>query len=239
MLRMFITLIWLLILLSVLSVISLFLGILSLGKLSNFIATWVGFVMGRAGLAVAGVKIRIKYHGEKPKEPAVYLFNHSSTLDLFIVVSLMLPRVRFIAKKELLFNPFFWVLAKTTGQIMIDRKAIRSTHEQLTKAYQHIRENRMSLAFAPEGTRSRTGKIGPFKPGAFHTAIELGYPIRPIYIDGAYDLCPGKSLITRPGTVTVHIHPPIDTSGWDKKSIREQKEQIRNRYLQWNGESGV
>lgn len=233
---MVITLIYFLILLPILSVLTILLAILSFGKLENFLTRWIGYIMGRSGLAVAGVRIKFRYYGEKPKEPAVFLFNHSSTLDLFIVVSLFLPRVRFIAKRELQYNPFFWILARLSGQIFINRKDSRSAVEQLYKAYEYIRKNQISLMFAPEGTRSQTGKIGPFKSGAFHTAIELGYPIIPIYIEGAHELCPGKSLVTRPGTVTVHIHPPIDTSEWDKKNIRTYKERIRNMYLEWAGQ---
>lgn len=234
--RLVITLIYLIILLPLLVAGMAILMIVSLGRLQDFLIRWVGHIFGRSTMAVAGVRMDIRYHGTKPEEPAVFLMNHCSTLDLFIITSLHLPRVRFIAKKELQYNPFFWAIAKMTGQIMIDRKDTRKALQQLNEAYKHIRKNRLSIMFAPEGTRSRTGKIMPFKSGAFHTAVDLGYPVVPIYIEGAYELCPGNSLLTRPGTVTIHIHEPVDTSGWDKKNIREYRDEMRRRYLEWNGE---
>lgn len=234
--RMIVTLVWLIVLLPILSAAMILLMLLSLGRLQDFLIKWIGYILGRTTLAVAGVRVQVHYHDKKPEEPAVFLINHSSTLDLFIVISIMLPRIRFIAKRELLYNPFFWIIIKASGQIMIDRKDSRKAFYQLQEAYKHIRKNRLSLMFAPEGTRSQTGRIGPFKSGAFHTAINLGYPIIPIYFEGTYDLCPGRSLITRPGTVHVHFHEPVDTSSLDKNNIRDFKEKIRARYQKWNGE---
>lgn len=231
------TLIYLVLLLLVLCVLTIIVAALSFGKLSTFLTHWIGYLMGRTTLAVAGVRLNIIYHGEKPKGPAIYLINHSSTLDLFIIISLFLPGIRYIAKKELTYNPFFWILTRLSGQIMINRKDSRGTIQQLKAANEYIRKNSLSLFFAPEGTRSETGKIGSFKSGAFHTAVELGYPIVPIYLEGAYELCPGKSLITYPGTVNVHFHHPIDTSDWDKSKIRKHIEEVRNKYLKWAGQS--
>lgn len=231
-----VTLIYLLILLPILSFITILVWMITLGRGKNFLTKWVGYVMGRSTLRVAGVKIKIRYHHKKPEKPAVFLINHSSTLDLFILGSIFLPRICFIAKKELLYNPFFYIIGKFTGQIFIDRNDPRKALLQISEAYKYIRKNQLSLFFAPEGTRSEDGKIGLFKPGAFGAAVELGYPVIPLFLEGAYRLCPGKSLITRPGTVIVHFHKPIDTSGWNKENLREHKEIIREKYLQWNGE---
>ena len=235
-LRLAIALVYMMMVLIFLSVTMTLLMLLSLGRLQNFLIKWGGFLFGRTIPPIAGVRIRFRYHNEKPAGPAIFVVNHSSTLDLFVITAMMLPRVRYIAKRELGYNPFFWIITKVTGQIMIDRKDSRKVYSQLNKAYDYIRRNRLSLLFAPEGTRMVDGKIGPFKPGAFHAAIDLGYPIVPIFIDGAWDLCPGKSLTIRPGTVTVHFHKEIDTSGWEKSKVHEYREALRNKYLQWNGE---
>ncbi|MDG5768211.1 lysophospholipid acyltransferase family protein [Balneolales bacterium ANBcel1] len=232
--RMIVTLIYMLLLLPVLCAITIVVSILTLGRLSTFLTHWIGYIMGASSLAVAGVRFKKVYHGEKPKDPAIFLINHSSTLDLFIIVSLFLPGIRYIAKRELLYNPFFWVLTRFSGQIMIDRKDSRKSVAQLREAARYVKKNGNSLFFAPEGTRSETGEIAPFKSGAFHMAMDLGYPIIPIYIEGAYELCPGKSLVTLPGTVTVHFHPPIDSSHWEKGNIRKHIEEVRNRYLEWS-----
>ena len=235
--RMILVLIALIILLPVIILIMFVGNLISLGRLQDATFRLASFLFGRTGLGLAGVRLKVIWHDGKPQQPVVYLFNHSSTLDLFVITALSLRGVRYIAKRELGYNPFFWMIAKLSGQIMINRKDPRRAIAQINKAYKHLRKHRFCLMLAPEGTRSQTGKILPFKSGAFLAAIELGYPIVPIYIEGAHALCPGKSLIARPGTITVHIHEPIDTSGWDKKTIRKYAEEIRERYLEWNGEA--
>ena len=212
-------------------------NIVTLGRYRDSLFQYAASLFGKTGLYLTGVDLNVRYHGEKPAGPVVYLFNHSSTLDLFVISSLRLPNIRYIAKQELGYNPFFWAMAKMSGQIMINRKDPRKALEQINKAYRFLRKNSFSIAFAPEGTRSSTGKIGPFKMGAFHAAVDLGYPVIPLFIEGAYALCPGKSLIIQPGTVTIHFHKPVDTSGWDKKTIRKHSDEIRELYLKWNGET--
>ncbi len=236
-LRMIIILIALIILLPVTIIIMAVGNLVSLGRWQDATFRITSYLFGRTGLALAGVRLDIRYHADLPKQPAVYLFNHSSTLDLFVITALAVPGVRYIDKRELGYNPFFWMIARLSGQIMINRNDPRQAIDQMNKGYKSLRKRRFSLMLAPEGTRSRTGSILPFKSGAFHAAVELGYPIVPIYIEGAYALCPGKSLIALPGRVTVHFHKPVDTSGWSKKTIRKHAEQMRERYLEWNGET--
>ena len=234
--RMVIILIAEIILLPVTIVIMAVGNLVSLGRWQDMTFRITSFLFGRTALLLAGIRYKVRWHGEKPQQPVVYLFNHCSTLDMFVITALALPRVRYIAKRELGYNPFFWAIARLSGQIMIDRSDPREAIKQINRAYKYLKKKGFSLMLAPEGTRSRTGKILPFKSGAFHAAVELGYPIVPIYIEGAYNLCPGKSLIARPGTVTVHFHKPLDTSDWDRKSIRIHAEAMRERYLEWNGE---
>ncbi len=234
--RMVIILIAEIILLPVTIVIMAVGNLVSLGRWQDMTFRITSFLFGRTALLLAGIRYKVRWHGEKPQQPVVYLFNHCSTLDMFVITALALPRVRYIAKRELGYNPFFWAIARLSGQIMIDRSDPREAIKQINRAYKYLKKKGFSLMLAPEGTRSRTGKILPFKSGAFHAAVELGYPIVPIYIEGAYKLCPGKSLIARPGTVTVHFHKPLDTSDWDRKSIRIHAEAMRERYLEWNGE---
>jgi 1-acyl-sn-glycerol-3-phosphate acyltransferase len=212
-------------------------NLVSLGRWQDHTFRFTSFLFGRTALALAGIRMKVHHHGEMPQQPVVYLFNHSSTLDLFVGTALALPRVRYIAKRELGYNPLFWMVAKLSGQIMIDRKDPREAIKQMSRAYKYLRKRRFSLMLAPEGTRSRTGELLPFKTGAFHAAVELGYPIVPIYIEGAYELCPGSSLVAHPGTIHVHFHKMVDTSGWDRKSIRKHAEEMRKHYLEWRGEA--
>jgi len=106
----------------------------------------------------------------------------------------------------------------------------------LNRAYEKIRRQGLSLYVAPEGTRQETGKIGPFKKGAFRMAIDLQYPIVPVHFAGARQLCPGKTLKVKPGTVTIRFYPPIDTSGWTLENLDEQIAKIRGEYIRWEEE---
>ena len=238
-LRAGITMAFLFILLPLLSLAAIIIGVVTLGRSTSFITRRIGGLLGALPLLVAGIKIQKKFHHPLPEEPVVFLFNHSSTLDLFIVLALGMPKIRFVAKREISRNPFFWILARFSGQIMIDRRDSRSAFQQLFDIRPLVRKKGISLGFAPEGTRSENGEIGPFKPGAFHSAVALGYNILPLYIEGAWELCPGKSLLIRPGKVTVHFLEVIDTSSWTRQTLRQNMEQVRSVYLEFEKKKGT
>jgi len=204
--------------------------IVSLGKLKNFLIKHVGAALGIISLLFYGVKIEYDYSLYKPDIPAVYISNHSSTLDLFAIISMKLPNVRYVAKKEIQYNPLFFVIGNLTGQIFIDRKQSKRTITQLKKLYKKIKSEKLSLFIAPEGTRKHTEIVGPFKKGAFHIAHDLKYPIVPVYVDGAYALCPVSSMITMPGVITLRYFPPVEVSGWDEKRMNMEIERFREFY---------
>jgi len=147
-----------------------------------------------------------------------------------------LPKVRYVAKYELLYNPLFAVMGTLTGQIFIKRQDSERAVATLNRAYEKIRRQGLSLYFAPEGTRIVGGKIGPFKKGAFRMAMDLQYPIVPIHFAGARQLCPGKTLRVKPGEVTIRFFPAIDTSAWTRENLHEQVAKIRQDYISWEQE---
>jgi 1-acyl-sn-glycerol-3-phosphate acyltransferase len=67
-------------------------------------------------------------------------------------------------------------------------------------------------------------------------AMDLQYPIVPIHFAGARQLCPGKTLVVKPGTVTIRFHPAIDTSPWTLENLDERIAKIRNDYVRWDEE---
>jgi putative phosphoserine phosphatase/1-acylglycerol-3-phosphate O-acyltransferase len=94
-----------------------------------------------------------------------------------------------------------------------------------------LREGR-SLVIAPEGTRSTTGRLGPFKKGAFHIALQAGVPIVPVVFRNVLDALPKHAWVVRPATVEAVVLPPVDTSGWSAQSLDAEIEALRNRYLE-------
>ncbi|MFQ5630492.1 MAG: lysophospholipid acyltransferase family protein [bacterium] len=220
------------IILIVLAAIALAGAIIFLGRLQNFIFEKIYARAARMVLRVNGVRLAV--HTLQPVDRSVvYIINHSSTLDMFIIASLALPRTRYVAKYEFLYNPIFLVLGKASGQIFVKRQDREKAVSALHKSYARIRKKNYSLLVAPEGTRKHEGLIGPFKKGAFRIALDLQYPIVPIHIKGARELCPGRSLFVHSGTVNVQFHPPIETSSWSLDSLDKHIQSLRDQYVDW------
>lgn len=213
--------------------IVLLLLLISLGRLTNFIIEHIAPLLAYPVFLILGIQFSINKHVNELPVPAVYISNHSSTLDLFTILALGLPRVRFIAKWELQYNPIFFILGRLTGQVFIKRQNSNKAVATLQKAYDRIQEKRLSIFAAPEGSRKHEGIIGPFKKGPFRTAMALGYPIVPIYFEGNQSLSNGGSLVTRKGKSTAHIYPPISTDNWTLDNLEDKIDGVRALYLQW------
>lgn len=211
----------------------LFLLIISLGGLTNFIIERIAPLLAYPVFFILGIQFSVKQHAGELPVPAVYISNHSSTLDLFTILALGLPRARFIAKWELQYNPLFFILGRLTGQVFIKRQNSKEAVATLQKSYARVKERNLSIFAAPEGSRKHEGIIGPFKKGPFRTAMDLGYPIVPIYFEGNQRLSNGGSLVTRKGETTAHIYPPISTEDWTLENLEEKIADVRAHYLQW------
>jgi len=207
--------------------------LVSLGKLTNFIVENIAPLLAYPVLYILGITFSIENHADSLPEQAVYISNHSSTLDLFCILALGLPRIRFIAKWELQYNPLFFILGRLTGQVFIKRQDSKKAVQTLQNAYSRVKRKRLSIFAAPEGSRKHAGIIGEFKKGPFRTAMDLGYPLVPIYFEGNQSLSEGGSLFTKKGSCTAHIYPPIPTDSWTLENLEEQIASVRSRYISW------
>lgn len=207
--------------------------ILSFGRLTNFVIERIAPAIAIPVLRVAGIRFKIKKHVDPIPAPAVYIINHSSTLDVLTILALGLPRARFVAKWQLQYNPIFFILGRLTGQVFIRREHSEKAIETLKKNADRIHKNNLSIMLAPEGSRKHRGIIGPFKKGPFRMAMDLNYPIVPIYFEGNRELSAEDYLVTKPGTCTAHIHPAIDTSEWSIEKLDIHIYDVRNLYLKW------
>jgi len=215
--------------------ILLVLLILSFGRASNFIVESIAPLMVTPVLWVTGITFEKKFHVDEITSPAVFIINHSSTLDVLTLLALGLPKIRFVAKWEFQYNPIFFVLGRLTGQIFIKREKSDKAVETLKRTYRRIKRDQLSIMMAPEGSRKHPGIIGPFKKGPFRMAMDLGYPIVPIYFDGNRELSKGGTMITKPGNITAHIHEAIDTSDWTIDNLKTHITDVRSRYVKWAG----
>lgn len=142
------------------------------------------------------------------RQPVIFMSNHESQLDPpYLVAALPVPAV-YIAKKELKWVPFIGWAAWAAGVIFIDRadreRAIRSLHA----AALEIRRGKSVVIF-PEGTRTRTGSLLPFKRGGFVMALDAGVPIVPLATVGGFRVLPAGKLGIRPGRFTILAGAPV------------------------------
>jgi putative phosphoserine phosphatase/1-acylglycerol-3-phosphate O-acyltransferase len=178
-------------------------------------------------LALAGV--RVETVGEEhvwEQRPAVFVFNHQSQLDVFVICYLLRRDFTGVAKQELTKDPIFGPVFKFAGVAFVDRKGGGNPREALQPAVDKLGDG-ISVVIAPEGTRSLTPTLGTFKTGAFHLAREAGVPVVPIVIRNAGELMWRDALTVKPGTVQVTVLPPIDVSAWPADQIRAKTAEVQ------------
>lgn len=167
--------------------------------------------------------------------PAVFIFNHRSAVDVLITARMLREDVIGVAKKEIKHQLPMGIAFTYTGTVFIDREHVGDPRLALKPAVDALRSGR-SVVIAPEGTRSRDGRLGPFKLGAFHLARQVGVPIVPIVIHNAQDALPYKGVVVRPAEVKVTVLPPQPTDKWRLADVEEQAERIREMYLEALGQ---
>lgn len=162
--------------------------------------------------------------------PAVFVFNHQSSLDVLIIGNLARRDVTGVAKAEAAGDPRFAVFGALAGVAYVDRADTTQAVTALDEVTKRLRQG-ISIAVTPEGTRSATATLGRFKKGAFHMAMQAGVPIVPVVIRNAGELMWRGSLVVRPGTVDVAVLPPVETAGWRREDVDQHVEDIRRQFL--------
>ncbi len=147
-----------------------------------------------------------------PSRPSIYMSNHQSLFDVPSLTLAIRADLKFVTKRELLFIPIFGWSLWCAGFLFIDRKRRDRAVRSLARGSRKLRAGASILAF-PEGTRSPTGELLPFKKGAFVLALEAGAPVVPVSISGGTSVLTKGSLRIRPGVVRIVIGAPIETAG--------------------------
>jgi 1-acyl-sn-glycerol-3-phosphate acyltransferase len=143
--------------------------------------------------------------------PRIFLANHLSTLDIWVMAPVLPVTTRFVSKRTIFWIPVLGQAMAVAGFIPIDRKDRKSAIRSLSRATETIRRGASVILF-PEGTRSRDGRLARFKRGSFHLALEAGVPVVPVAISGTYHVVKPRSIVVRPGPVHVTFAPPIDVA---------------------------
>ena len=180
-------------------------------------------------LSICGVTLRVHHLAPFPSSQAVYISNHTSTLDLFMLVALGLPNCRFFLSGFLRtivpLGIISWMMG-TFFTVPQDRPADRTRIFQ--RAERVLRRTGESVYLSPEGGRITTGQVGHFNKGSFHLATNLRVPIVPMYFRIPSAVDPGMGFDVRPGTVDVYVYPAIETHGWRLDDLIANTERVRD-----------
>ena len=170
------------------------------------------------------------------RRPAIFMFNHQSNADMLIMASLVRRDIVGVGKRELKNLPVIGPLMGASGVVFIDRSDRKAAIETMKPLVHAMQEEGKSLVIAPEGTRAPTRKLGAFKKGGFHVAIQSGIPIVPVVIHNSGDISPKGDRIFRSGTVQVDALPALDTTSWSIQTIDEHVASVRNLFLHTLGQ---
>ena len=161
-----------------------------------------------------------------PGRAYVYMSNHQSHLDVpMLYATLPSPTIRMLGKTELFQIPLWGRGLRAAEFIEVDRSNHARAVQSIAHAA-HLVKDGVSIYLAPEGTRSRDGRIGALKKGGFHLALGTGAPIVPVSISGTIDILPRGAKVMRTGqSVSVTIGAPIEVAGRDLDGLmREVRE---------------
>lgn len=183
----------------------------------------VGVTWCRHMLQLSGVTCRVKGLNKiKPYHQYILVCNHSSHLDIPVLMVHLPLMLIFIAKKELFQIPFFGWGIRALGHVAIDRSSPRRARDCIEHTSQQLKKHgNQALVIFPEGTRTSDGSIRPFKQGSFALAQSSNLPVVPVAIKGTYQALPKKRLLARPAQVDLIIGEGLNPEQYDKNTMAQ------------------
>jgi putative phosphoserine phosphatase/1-acylglycerol-3-phosphate O-acyltransferase len=196
-----------------------------------------------ADTASALIKLELDVRGEEnlwSHRPCVFVFNHQSKADVVIIARLLRRDLAGIGKKEIKKeNPLIGRVLEMGGTVLIDRDNAKNAIEAIRPLIDVMRIDGKSVVLAPEGTRTPSPTLAPFKKGAFHIAMQAGVPMVPIVIRNAGDVAPKGDFVYRPATVEVEVLPAIDTGDWRRETLDQHVAEVRNLFARALGQPEI
>jgi 1-acyl-sn-glycerol-3-phosphate acyltransferase len=183
----------------------------------------------RAGQKILGIRLNASgIERIDKKEPYVFMANHLSLIDGPLLFMLIPQFVRVLLKKEAFRIPVIGLAMNQVGFVSVDRKGLKGGKKSIDRATRMIKEKGFSFLIFPEGTRSRDGKLQPFKRGGFFLAVNSQVPIFPVSIKSSYTRLPKGSFFAKKGKVGVMFHPPVSVQGFDRNNLSQLMSEVRN-----------
>lgn len=200
-------------------------GVLRVRHRPGGIYDWSGTDWARNILNAAGTPVRTEGLENIPVgQPVVYASNHSSMFDIWALFATLPGSVRFVAKRELFRVPLLGGAMRAAGHVAIDRAAKKQAFAAYAEAARTIQRGLSAVVF-PEGTRSRTGELLPFKNAPFGLAIAAQVPLVPVYVHHTFEILPKGAFRLRPRPIHLFVAPPIATAGLgpdDRERLRDE-----------------
>jgi 1-acyl-sn-glycerol-3-phosphate acyltransferase len=196
------------------------------------VCNFYGKTVGRAITILAGVNVRVSNRqGLDASMPAIYVANHTSSLDAFLCIWLCPYGGCGVLKKEIVRVPFYGWLAAISGHLLIDRGNRGRAVEALRQTGEFVKKHKLGVWIMPEGTRSKNGELMPFKKGFVHLAIATGLPVVPVVIHGAHRNWKKGTLLFQSMTLDVDVLPPVDTRSWREAEADAHATSIRDQFV--------
>jgi 1-acyl-sn-glycerol-3-phosphate acyltransferase len=177
----------------------------------------------RVILRLAGMRLTVRVApGVDPDRPCFLAANHVNVFDPFVICAAAPQNVRGLELESHFRIPVYGWLVRHFGNVPVPDRLSREGLDRLERRALESLANGISLVVYPEGTRTRTGNVGPFRPGVFRLAARAGVPIVPVAVRGAWQFQKVSSPRLRPGPVEVELFDPIGTEGADPDELRRR-----------------
>ena len=195
----------------------------------------VGFIFRRIGPVVATLNPLWRFRTDgpipaDPRRPYVVVSNHESFSDI-LLISHLPWEMKWLSKAELFRVPILGWMMQLAGDVPVKRGFGPSAIEAMARC-REILEQKVSVMIFPEGTRSATADLLPFKDGAFRLAIEAGVPILPLAVSGTATALRKHDWRFGRSTATVRVLEPVETAGLGLEQVPELKERVRERIVE-------
>ncbi len=185
-------------------------------------------ILSRNVLRFAGVKFSVRRGpGFDPRRTSLFIVNHVNLFDPFVLYSAIPQYVRGWELESHFQIPVYGWMMKRFGNVPVPANNSPSDLKRLWRMTKQALESGTSLVVFPEGGRTLTGRVGPFKDGVFRLAQQLGYPLVPVSVVGSFEFNNKKSWMLRPSHIVVHIHDTIETRGLGKEDMEALRDRVQ------------
>jgi putative phosphoserine phosphatase/1-acylglycerol-3-phosphate O-acyltransferase len=186
---------------------------------------------GEHGTRACGVTVDVTGREHLRLRPAVFVFNHQSGADPFLLCALLRRDIVGVAKVEIRRNPVLGPAFAFADTVFVDRGDRAQSVAALTPAISTLRRG-LAILIAPEGRRSPGYEVGAFKKGAFWIAMGARVPIVPIVLHNARDVLPRGGWLMRSARVRVTVLEPIPTTSWNPAELDDRVAAVRDRFVE-------